>query len=105
LTPQQLAKSLGSYTPDQLAQMPHSLLYEARAYATPDQQAILGPAEHQAFAREATQENPWLAPSIALATPLYSLYKGLMHTGARSPASFNEVGGGLLGVAQGLGFK
>ena len=103
LTPQALAQGLTNYMPDQLAAMPHALLYGARGYATPDQQQILGPAEHQAFAREATQENPLMAAPLALATPMYSLYKALTNTGARSPASWDEMKGGLMGVAQGLG--
>lgn len=103
MTPQQLVQGLGNYTPDQLGMLPHALLYAARDYANPQQQALLGPAEHQAFAREATQGNPWMAAPIAVATPLYSLYKAAMNTGARSPASMGEVSGGLLGVAQGLG--
>lgn len=103
VTPQQLVQGLNQYTPAQLSAMPHALLYAARDYANPAQQAILGPAEHQAFAREATQANPWMAAPIAVATPLYSLYKALASTQARSPASMGEVGGGLMGVAQGLG--
>jgi hypothetical protein len=103
MTPQQLVQGLSGYTPDQLSAMPHALLYAARDYANPQQQAVLGPAEHQAFAREATQANPWMAAPIAAATPLYSLYKAFANTGARSPASLGEVGGGLMGVAQGLG--
>lgn len=103
ITPQQVAQNVGGYSPDQLAAMPHALLYDARQYASPQGQMMLGPAEHQAYAREAVQANPWMAAPIAAATPIYSLLKAVTNTGARSPASWGELKGGLLGVAQGLG--
>lgn len=101
MTPQQLALMLGSIPPEQLAQMPHSLLYQAREYAQPDQQNTLAPYEHQAFAREATAENPWMAAPIAAGSLLYPFYK-MATGGGRSSPGWDQVSGGLLGVGQGL---
>lgn len=66
-------------------------------------QAVLAPAEHRAFAREWTQENPWIAaPSLAFAIPAYSAYKALGGGNARSGASWEELRQGYAGIADGL---
>lgn len=66
-------------------------------------QAQLAPYEHQAFAREWTQDNPWVAvPSLAVSIPGYGLMKllGLQH--GRTKASMAEMAGGYRGIGQGL---
>ena len=64
--------------------------------------AMLGPMEHAAFAREWTMENPLLAvPSLAVSIPGYSLAK-LFGKGARTKASFGEMGQAYRGVGRGL---
>src|SRR5512143_2970901 len=62
---------------------------------SPDQVPLAG-QEHQAFAREWTQENPMLAlPSLLFAIPGYSAAKaaGLIHS--RTPASPRRDGFGV----------
>jgi hypothetical protein len=101
MTPQQIAAALSSLTPEQLAQLDHASLYQARSYAPKAQQGLLAPYEHRAFAREATQENPLLALPIAAGSLAYPLYKSLLSPG-RSAPSLDQVTGGLLGVGEGL---
>ena len=101
LSPQQIAATLRSFSPEQLGRMDHASLYSARQYVPKEQQGDISPYEHRAFAREATQENPWMGLPIAAGTLAYQPYK--MLTGqARSGASLNQVGQGLLGVGEGL---
>ena len=101
LSPQQIAATLRSFSTEQLGGMDHASLYSARQYVPKEQQGDISPYEHRAFAREATQENPWMGLPIAAGTLAYQPYK--MLTGqARSGASLNQVGQGLLGVGEGL---
>lgn len=104
MSPQELAQALrsGLIKPDQLPAMSHDLLYAARAHAPQDMQGLLASPEHQAFAREATRENPMMALPIAAGSLAYPLYKALFSPG-RSEPSFDQVKSGLLGVGQGLG--
>jgi hypothetical protein len=80
--------------------MDHATLYAAREYVPADQQGLISPYEHRAFAREATAENPWMALPIAAGTLAYQPYKMVM--GARSGASLDQVKQGLTGVGEGL---
>ncbi len=86
--------------PAQMAGMPHAALYSARGQATPEQQNVISPYEHRAFAREAVAENPMMALPIAAAIPAYQLYKSIF--GARSSPSLAQVGQGYLGIGEGL---
>ena len=86
------------------ALLDHATLYrmrrEAKDKATQD---LLAGFEHRAFAREAVGENPFLAPSLLAATPMYQLAKlipGL--TQSRSSPSWGQMGQGLLGIGEGL---
>lgn len=84
--------------------MSHSELYSMRGKIKDKKaQSILAPYEHQAFAREFTEENPLNTVSLAAAIPLYTLGKatGLVG-GTRSPASLSELTQGFRGVGQGL---
>lgn len=100
LTPQELAAQLQSFGPKDLAAMPHALLYSARRYVPKEQQGTISPYEHRAFAREAVQENPWMALPVAAGTLAYQPYKAIM--GARSAPSLDQMGQGLVGVGEGL---
>jgi hypothetical protein len=101
LTPVDLANTLQDYTDKDLQQFDHALLYQAREYAPKDEQNRLAEAEHRAFAREATAENPLMAVPISLATLLYQPYKMLAGK-SRSDSGLNQVAAGLGGVKEGL---
>jgi hypothetical protein len=99
-TPQQLALGLLQMSPEQLSQLDHATLYQARSYLPKEHQGLLAPYEHRAFAREAVGENKLMALPVAAGTMLYQPYKALM--GARSKPSLNQLAQGLLGVKDGL---
>lgn len=92
--------------PEQASQMlsglDHATLYQMRAKAPRGMQGLLSPYEHQAFAREATMENPLMALPIAAGTFAWPVYKTLVSPG-RSEPSLDQVKQGLIGVGQGLG--
>ena len=101
MTPKEIADSLSTLNASQLGSMDHASLYGARQYVPKEQQNKISPYEHRAFAREATQENPWLGLPIAAGTLAYQPYK--MLTGqSRSGASLDQVTEGLKGVGEGL---
>lgn len=100
MTPQQLAAALRTLSPDQLSQIDHATLYNARQYVPQSDQNLISPYEHEAFAREAVTENPLMALPIAAGTFAWPIYKSIF--GARSSPSLTEVGTGLIGVGQGL---
>ena len=89
--------------PDQMANMSHAQLYAMRQAAPQAAQAIIGPYEHQAFAREFAQESPVSAAlSLPFAIPAYTAAKALGLEKTRSPASLDEILKGYKGLAQGL---
>ena len=103
---EELAKALRS-------NMQQANLVSLRGQADPLDNQMLAPMEHQQFARQAVQENPLMALPIAAATPFYYAAKqpaalklaqalGLVGPGA-TPATIDQVFGGLRGVGQGLG--
>lgn len=66
-------------------------------------QDVLAPLEHQAFAREWTQENPFAATvSLPFAIPAYTAAKYLGLTGSRSSPSLSQLTAGYKGLGQGL---
>lgn len=81
-----------------------SLIEQRNALPRNDpQHAVLGPAEHRAFAREWTQEQPLRAvPSLLAGIPAYTGAKALGLTKARSPASLNEMAEAYRGMWEGL---
>jgi hypothetical protein len=91
-----------------LSQMPHEDLYRMRMQAGANQEAqnLLGPIEHQAFAREWVKDNPFLAvPSLMFATPAYTAAKavGILPTDeTTSKPSWSEIGAGYKGLGEGL---
>lgn len=100
MSPQEIAASLSRLGKDQLAQLDHASLYNARQYVPKEQQNLISPYEHRAFAREATAENPWMALPIAMGTLAYQPYKALMGQSRSSP-SLSQVGQGMIGVGEG----
>lgn len=98
-----------------LLDLDHATLFNMRekAKGTPDFER-LAPAEHGAFAREWTKDQPWLAaPSLAVAAPLYYAAKqkpfvdiakslGLVGQDA-TPASLDQLLASYRGIGQGLG--
>lgn len=86
-------------------EMTHAQLVNLRASYAPDDpmQAVLAPYEHQAFAREWTQEQPLLAaPSLAVAIPGYAIAKALGIEKARTGPSIASVLAGYKGIGQGI---
>jgi len=77
----------------------HAELYARRGQG--DQS--VAPAEHRAFAREWTQENPLVAvPSLLAAIPGYYTAKKLGLVRSRTPASVEQVSEAYRGVGEGL---
>ncbi len=88
---------------DYNALSPHAKLYLARQNASPEEQNVLAPMEHQAFAREWTESNPFLAaPSLAVGAPLYTAGKYLGLIKARSEPSLEELAAAYRGIGQGF---
>lgn len=100
LTPDILANTLMDLGKDQLAQLPHALLYQARERVPREQQGFISPYEHRAFSREVVQENPLMAISLLAAIPAYQGYKAIM--GARSEPSLDQVLQGYAGIGDAL---
>jgi hypothetical protein len=101
MTPQQRALGLLSLTPEQLSELDHATLYQARSYLPKEHQSLLAPYEHRAFAREAVGENKLMALPVAAGAMAWPLYKTLVSSG-RSKPSLNQLAQGLLGVKDGL---
>lgn len=101
MTPQELAHVIQGMSDEQLSELPHWMLYDAREYLPKNEQDRIAPYEHRAFARESVGDNPLMALPVAVGTMAYQPYK--MLTGqSRSGASFNQMGQGLMGVYEGL---
>ncbi len=96
-----IAEALLSLSGKDLAQLPHSLLYNARYKVPSEQQNMISPYEHRAFAREAVTENPMMALPIAASVVPYQLYK-LIDGKSRSTPSIDQVLQGFMGVGEGL---
>lgn len=95
------------YNENQLGMMSHAQLLQLRNALPADdpRQRILADYEHQAFAREWTRKDPFIAPaSLLFAIPGYTLAKALHLQGARTGPSLDEMAAGYKGVWQGLGF-
>ena len=101
MTPKEIAAAIETLKGNELSKMSHSDLYSAREYVPAGYQNKISPYEHRAFAREATQENPWMALPIAAGTVAYQPYK-ILKGQSRSGASLAQVGHGLVGVGEGL---
>ena len=85
-----------------LGEQSHEDLYRMRRRPGADQ-GMLAPFEHRAFAREFAQESPFRAAvSLPFAIPAYTAAKAAGLTGARSPASFDEIFAGYHGLVEGM---
>jgi hypothetical protein len=85
--------------------MTHAQLVALRASIPNDdpRQSVLAPYEHQAFAREWTQDSPIVAPlSLMFAIPAYTAAKTLGVVHARSQPSIAAILDGYKGIGQGL---
>lgn len=93
--------------PKQLEGLSHADIYALRDRAGEKHpsQDMLAALEHQAYAREATKDNPLMALSLAFATPAYGLSKALGITPGWGKDVLGEIMGGYKGIAQGLGLK
>lgn len=100
LSPDELAATLLTLGKEELKKLPHALLYQTRERVPKEQQGMISPYEHRAFAREVVQENPLMAISLLAAIPAYQGYKAVM--GARSQPSLDQVLQGYAGVGDGL---
>lgn len=85
-----------------LADLYHDQLLQMRKRARPEEQDLLAPLEHKAFAREYTRENPWAAPGLAAAIPAYQLAKLFNLVKSRSKPSLDQMFAGYEGLFQGL---
>ena len=66
-------------------------------------QAQLAPLEHEAFAREYTQEHPIAGPlALGVLTPAYAAAKAAGATSGRTEPSLEQVLAGYRGIGQGL---
>jgi hypothetical protein len=101
MSPQELAYAIQGMSDEQLAQLPHWMLYSARAYIPKEAQDRIAPYEHRAFARESVGENPLMALPTAIGTLAYQPYKMLMGQ-SRSAPSIGQMGQGLMGVYEGM---
>jgi hypothetical protein len=108
----------GLPTPDQMNTMSWGKLINLRNQFGSNQavQDYVGPYEHQAYARETTQDSPFLGGlQMAVVTPAYSVAKGLGIINAaralgadeddgtrQSQSSWDELTQGFKGIGQGL---
>ena len=101
------------FSPEELAQlnvpidsppMSHAWLLQLRNKFAPTDpvQGMLSRKEHEAWAREFTQQNPVLAgAAIPWLTPGYAAYKSLFRPEGSTPPSLGQVGAGYKGLLQG----
>lgn len=101
MSPEQIAHAVQGMSDEELAQMPHWMLYAARAHLPASEQDRIAPFEHRAFAREEVREHPLMALPVAAGALAYQPYK-MVTGGARSAPSLGQVGQGLMGVYEGL---
>lgn len=91
---------------EELASMPWDTLVEMRLQSQdPKLNQLLAPYEHRAYARETVAEKPWLAPLYTILPFGYQAAKLAGYKGwddRATPASLEQLKGGLLGVAEGV---
>jgi hypothetical protein len=90
----------GVLDPNQLAGMSWEDLFRLRDQNPTDQ--TLAPYEHRAFARERVRENPFMAPAYGVLVPGYQAYKAMMGNQSGTPASWDQLKHGFLGIGEGL---
>lgn len=85
--------------------MSHMQLLMLRNSLSPNdpRQAILAPYEHEAFAREYTEDNPFLGSiGLSVAIPAYAAAKALGLQHARTGPSIASILAGYKGIGQGI---
>jgi hypothetical protein len=87
--------------PEELNKMQHVDLLTARKSAPPDLQNKFAAAEHRAFAREFTSDNPLAALPLAVMALGYQPYK-MLQGDSRSEPSLNQAMQGIAGIGDGL---
>ena len=89
-----------------LGSTPHEQLYLARMKADKAGNEALAPYEHQAFAREFTQEHPFIGPpAMAILSPGYAAAKalGILPSDEKTtPPSLEQIFGAYRGIGQGM---
>lgn len=81
----------------------HSALYNAReSVSSQTEQNYIANAEHRAFAREVTAENPAMAVPLLAAIPAYQGAKALGLTNSRSEPSLEQASEAYKGLGEGL---
>lgn len=81
----------------------HSALYNARENASSQtEQNYIANAEHRAFTREVTTENPAMAIPLLAAIPAYQGAKALGLTNSRSEPSLEQASAAYKGLGEGL---
>lgn len=102
---EQMVQQMLQLPEDELAQMDHGDLLMARKVAgrgDKEAQNRLASAEHRAFAREYTADNPLAAIPLAFMVPAYQISKALGRENSRSNASLDQALSGLTGIKEGL---
>ena len=86
-----------------LGDMSHADLYRLRGLSSKDDQQMLAPLEHRAFAKEFVGDHPVIAAGMPLAALGYYIGKrgGLIKS--RTPADLDQVFGAVQGTLQGYG--
>lgn len=84
--------------------MSHADLVALRDRTPANEQSMIAPFEHRAFAREWLKDSPYLAAaSLPFAIPAYAAAKAVGLGGkARTPASLDELFAGYHGYAEGM---
>ena len=80
----------------------HADLYSLRDKLPVDQQSLVAPYEHRAFAREVIADSPIMALSLSLGIPAYQLAKLLGITQSRTGPSLEQMKQGYVGIGEGL---
>lgn len=101
MTPQEIAAQLQQLGPDRLKAMDWMTLLQARRHVPLEQQNLIAPYEHRAYARETVQHDPLAALGLAVGAIGYQPYKMLTGEG-RSTPSMKTMTEGLTGVGEGL---
>jgi len=81
----------------------HSELYRLRALSPPEDQPMIAPLEHRAFAKSFAEDHKLLGAGMPLAALGYYLGKKTGAIKSRTPADLDQVWGAVQGTLQGYG--
>lgn len=90
-----------------LAQRPWEELLAMRRESPVEDQALLAPLEHRAYAREQVSENPLMAIPFGAMVPAYQAYKAAgfalgTRGGDETRPSWDQVSHGYKGIVEGV---